>query len=189
MAYTALRLPKLFAAFLLVEDVWFARSCQAARILCCISIGRRLPCAGTSQPAQAANLNRRAEPQKSALSRSCSCGCVRRKTTKSASGLRSWSTDLVAAAATDVIKIQPLFYVFSHVCEWKRKSEKRGRKRRRTSARTRRYVRRWTFETDRRKKRIIFSCFFVFLSFFLYSFLFGLRDISAFLSALFLCSR
>ncbi len=95
----------------------------------------------------------------------------------------------VAAAATDVIKIQPLFYVFSHVCEWKRKSEKRGRKRRRTSARTRRYVRRWTFETDRRKKRIIFSCFFVFLSFFLYSFLFGLRDIIAFLSALFLCSR
>ncbi len=161
------KLPEFFAAFLLVD---------AFR-------------AGTSQPVQAANLNRRAEPQKSALSRSCSCGCVRRKTTKSASGLRSWSTDLVAAAATDVIKIQPLFFVFSHVCEWKRKSEKRGRKRRRTSARTRRYVRRWTFETDRRKKRIIFSCFFVFLSFFLYSFLFGLRDIIAFLSALFLCSR
>jgi hypothetical protein len=111
------------------------------------------------------------------LSRSCSCGCVRRKTTKSASGLRSWSTDLVAAAATDVIKIRPLFFVFSHVCEWKRKSEKRGRKRRRTSARTRRYVRQWTFETDRRKKRIIFFCFFVFLFFFLDSFLFGLRDI------------
>ncbi len=69
----------------------------------------------------------------------------------------------MAAAATDVKKIQPLFYVFSHVCEWKRKSEKRGRKRRK-SARTRRCVRRWTFETDRRKKRIIFS---VSLSFFL----------------------
>jgi hypothetical protein len=51
-------------------------------------------------------------------------------------------------------------------------------------------MRRWTFETDRRKKRIIFSVSLsFFLSFFLDCFLFGLRDIIAFLSAMVVCSR
>ncbi|CAK9211705.1 unnamed protein product [Sphagnum troendelagicum] len=89
------KLPEFFAAFLLVD------ACRA----------------GTSQPVQAANLNRRAEKE-----RIVAVVLVRvrsKEDDKICFRFAILEHRSVAAAATDVIKIQPLFYVFSHVYRYR----------------------------------------------------------------------